>query len=135
MRTGDAVSTVSSLGWFIGMTDSRVLPVTLGQAFAESHQAFGHSKFNSGGHNSLGTLFFLVVVILAAIIFPPNPALAFTEVRILKETFLPLDACTRLLVVADTAPVHREIPGLTQRAQYPLIKEYSLNHNMKPLII
>ena len=23
----------------------------------------------------------------------------------------------------------------TQRAQYPLIKEYSLNHNMKPLII
>ena len=25
--------------------------------------------------------------------------------------------------------------GLTQRAQYPLIKEYSLNHNMKPYII
>ena len=24
---------------------------------------------------------------------------------------------------------------ITQRAQYPLIKEYSLNHNMKPLII
>ena len=23
----------------------------------------------------------------------------------------------------------------TQRAQYPLIKEYSLNHNMKPYII
>ena len=25
--------------------------------------------------------------------------------------------------------------GCTQRAQYPLIKEYSLNHNKKPYII
>ena len=27
------------------------------------------------------------------------------------------------------------LQALTQRAQYPLIKEYSLNHNMKPLMI
>ena len=26
-------------------------------------------------------------------------------------------------------------PGLPQRTQYPLIKEYALNHNMKPPII
>ena len=32
-------------------------------------------------------------------------------------------------VVTTTASVH------IQRAQYPLIKEYSLNHNMKPLMI
>ena len=37
---------------------------------------------------------------------------------------------------ADTTQLGGDtLAGSTQRAQYPLIKEYSLNHNMKPLII
>ena len=28
-----------------------------------------------------------------------------------------------------------KVPFLAQRAEYPLIKEYGLNHNMKPLMI
>ena len=36
-------------------------------------------------------------------------------------------------------PRFRDLPAealrLPQRAQYPLVKEYSLNHNMKPLMI
>ena len=37
---------------------------------------------------------------------------------------------------ADTMQLGGDtLAGSTQRAQYPLIKEYSLNHNMKPLII
>ena len=33
---------------------------------------------------------------------------------------------------SETTPLN---PKPTQRAQYPLIEEYSLNHNMKPYII
>ena len=37
---------------------------------------------------------------------------------------------SRSFAISDVLGLRR-----TQRAQYPLIKEYSLNHNMKPCII
>ena len=45
------------------------------------------------------------------------------------------DLRLRTSVLKDLRSKRLSLGFYTQRAQYPLIKEYSLNHNLKPYII